>query len=200
MKLLLATRNVGKLEEMEDLLQGLDVQTATIADLPQAPHVEETGSTLQENAAMKASQCAKACGMHAVADDSGLFVDALGGRPGVRSARYAGPGAGSEALCGKLLEEMQGVPRDGRSARFRCCIVLADPGGGLIFTVEGAVEGIITEQMRGTGGFGYDPVFYHPPSGATFAEVSRRRKNAVSHRGRALRRFREELASLLGQS
>lgn len=197
MKLLIATRNRDKLREMRELLGGLEVEVVTLEEFPSVPEVEETGSTLEENAGMKASTAARTAGLHAVADDSGLFVPALDGRPGVRSARYAGPEATDEDLCRKLLREMRDVPERRREAAFRCCVVMSDPGGQMVLTATGAVEGRITEEMRGDGGFGYDPVFYHPDSAATFAALSPRRKNAVSHRGKALRRFREEFVEFL---
>jgi XTP/dITP diphosphohydrolase len=166
-------------------------------DHPGAPGVEETGATLEENAAKKASELARACRTHAVADDSGLFVDALGGRPGVRSARYAGPEPASDKLCRKLLEELRTVPDDKRSAHFCCCIAMADPSGRIVLTAEGRVDGSIAREMRGRGGFGFDPVFYYEPLGMTFAEMPPGQKNSVSHRGQALRAFRERLLAFL---
>jgi len=189
-KLLIATANPGKGAEMAELLRGLPVELVTLREVPQAPAVAENGRTLEENAARKASETARACGLHAVADDSGLFVDALDGRPGVRSARYAGPDPTSEKLCRKLLEEMADVPQSERTAHFRCCIAMADPGGRLVLTASGRVDGLITRRMIGEGGFGYDPVFFYPPAGKTFAQMSPQQKNEVSHRGRALHEFR----------
>ena len=191
MQLLIATRNPGKLAEIRELLADMDVKILSLADFPDAHEVEEDGDTLTENAAKKAREMARVCGVHAMADDSGLFVNALDGRPGVRSARYAGPDPTSERLCRKLLDEMEGVPDDLRHAHFACCIALAEPGGDVVFTVVGRVDGEITREMRGTEGFGYDPVFYHEPSGGTFAEIAPDQKNEVSHRGRALELFRE---------
>lgn len=190
MKLLIATRNQGKLREMTALLDGLPVELTTLSEFPDAPEVAEDGATLEDNAARKASQVACACGLHVVADDSGLFVDALGGRPGVRSARYAGPDPTSEKLCAKLLRELVAVPEDRRTAHFGCCIVMADPQGRAVLTARGRVDGRILTEMRGQGGFGYDPVFLYEPAGCTFAELAAPEKNAVSHRGRALREFR----------
>ena len=190
MKLLIATRNQGKLKEMQALLDGSPVELTTLSEFPDAPEVVEDGATLEENAAKKASQTACACGLHVVADDSGLFVDALDGRPGVRSARYAGPDPTTEKLCAKLLRELAGVPQERRDAHFRCCIVMADPQGRVLLTADGRVDGRVLTEMRGQGGFGYDPVFYYEPAGCTFAELAAPEKNAVSHRGRALREFR----------
>jgi len=192
-KLLIATRNRGKLREMQALLDGLPVELTTLNDFPDAPEVEEDGATLQENAAKKAGEVARACGLHTVADDSGLFVDALDGRPGVHSARYAGPDPTSEKLCRKLLAEMQGLPPEARGAHFGCCVAMADLQGRIVLTAEGRVDGRITAGMRGEGGFGYDPVFFYGPAGCTFAEMAPEAKNAVSHRGRALGEFRRRL-------
>lgn len=197
MKLLIASANPEKRKELETLLAGLPVEMLTLRDCPQAPQVAEDGQTLEENAAKKACETARACGVHTVADDSGLFVDALGGRPGVRSARYAGPDPTSYKLCRKLLAEMESVPDAGRAAHFRCCIALADPGGDVILTASGRVDGRITREMRGEGGFGYDAVFHYEPAGRTFAEMGPGQKNAVSHRGSALREFRRKFTEWL---
>ncbi|KPK57629.1 MAG: hypothetical protein AMK73_09960 [Planctomycetes bacterium SM23_32] len=197
MKLLVATANRAKLAELEALLAALPVQVLSLTDFPDAPHVVEDGSTLEENAAKKAAETARACAVHAVADDSGLFVDALDGRPGVRSARYAGPDPTPAKLCGKLLEEMADVPECRRGARFRCCIALADPDGEILLRAEGRCDGVIAREMRGEGGFGYDPVFIYGGAERTFAEMRPEQKNAVSHRGRALAAFRRRLKDLL---
>jgi XTP/dITP diphosphohydrolase len=197
MRLLIATRNRGKLSEMQALLEGLPVELATLEELPDAPEVVEDGATLEENAAKKATEVARACGLHVVADDSGLFVDALDGRPGVRSARYAGPDPTTQKLCARLLHELEGVPSHRRAAHFRCCIVMADPEGRVLVSAEGHADGIVIAEMRGEGGFGYDPVFFYEPAGRTFAELSAAEKNAVSHRGRALREFRSKLQRYL---
>jgi len=192
MRLLIATRNSGKLREMRTLLDGLLVRLLSLDAFPDAPEVVEDGATLEENAAKKAAETARACGMCVVADDSGLFVDALDGRPGVHSARYAGPEPTPQKLCARLLRELDGVPPGQRTAHFRCCIVMADAQGSIILTADGRVDGRITEQMRGEGGFGYDPVFFYEPAGRTFAEMRAQQKNSVSHRGRALREFRRK--------
>ncbi len=196
MKLLVATTNPGKRREMVALLAELPIEVLTLAEFPDAPEVVEDGQTLEENAAKKATQTAAALGLHTVADDSGLFVDALDGRPGVKSARYAPEGT-SEALCGRLLSEMADVPREGRKAHFRCCIAMADPEGRLVLRASGRCDGRIARKMRGEGGFGYDPVFIYEPLGSTFAEIDAATKNAVSHRGRALEEFRRLLQDWL---
>jgi XTP/dITP diphosphohydrolase len=198
MQLLIATKNLKKGGELQAMLAGLPVEILTLRDFPGASHVEEDGATLEENAAKKACEIARACGLHAVADDSGLFVNALGGQPGVKSARYAGPEPTRERLCRKLLREMRDVPDSERGAHFRCCIAMADLAGRIVLTAEGRVDGTITHEMRGKGGFGYDPVFYYVPAGKTFSEMLPDEKNAVSHRGRALRAFRDRFLQFVG--
>ena len=197
MRLLLATKNPHKQRELGELLADLPVEVLTLADVPAVPEVVEDRPTLEENAAKKAGEVAAACGEYAMADDSGLFVSALGGRPGVRSARYAGPDPTSEKLCARLQREMADVPDEARSAHFRCCIAMADPEGKIVLPTSGYVSGRITRQMRGTGGFGYDPVFLYERWGRTFAEVPLEQKNRVSHRARALHAFRHMLARWL---
>ena len=197
MKLLIATRNLKKRNEMQALLAGLDVEVVTLDEFPNAPEVDEDGATLEENAAKKAIEVARACRVAAVADDSGLFVDALGGRPGVHSARYAGPDPTPEKLCTKLLAELDGVPEARRCAHFASCIAMADDLGRVVVTARGRVDGRIGNEMRGRGGFGYDPVFIYEPTGKTFAEMAPDEKNAVSHRGRALRDFRRRFERYL---
>jgi XTP/dITP diphosphohydrolase len=197
MRLLIATNNPAKRAEMETMLAGLPVEVTSLGDFPEAPEVKEDGETLEENAAKKASEVARACGIHAVADDSGLFVDALGGQPGVRSARYAGPHPTSEKLCRKLLDEMRDIPDERRQAHFRCCIAMADPTGRVVVTASGRADGIIIRAMQGERGFGYDPVFLYEPAAKTFAEMVPDEKNAVSHRGQALKAFRRQFSRLL---
>lgn len=191
-RLIVATRNQGKLREIADLLADLPVEVLSLAAFPDAPEVEEPFDTFAENAAQKASVIAREVGEWAVADDSGLEVDALGGAPGVKSARVAD--SDPERIAW-LLQQLHGVAAEGRAARFVCAIALASPEG-----IEGqweeTVEGTIINEPRGAGGFGYDPVFYHPPASRTFAEMSRREKSAVSHRGKALRAFRRAFADL----
>ncbi len=195
---MVATRNRGKLREIAAILAGLPLTVRGLDEFPEAPPVPETGSTFEENACLKALAAARATGRPALADDSGLEVDSLGGRPGVHSARYAGEGAGDEALCRKLLLELTGVDREHRRARFVCVLAAAGPTG-ILWTVEGACCGYVNEEMRGRGGFGYDPIFFYPPLGRTFAELTSAEKNAVSHRGRALSQARERLAEEFGR-
>jgi XTP/dITP diphosphohydrolase len=189
--LLLASANQGKLRELRTILAGLPVELVglTEAGLGDPPEVEETGDTFLENALLKARAYAAWSGRAAVADDSGLEVDALGGAPGVRSARYAGEGAGDRANLDKLLAALAGVPPERRTARFRCAAVLVDPEGGE-WHAEAAWEGRVLDAPRGTGGFGYDPVFLPDGWDRTSAEVDQVTKDAASHRGKAFRALR----------
>jgi XTP/dITP diphosphohydrolase len=203
-RLLLASANQGKLRELRTILAGLPVDLVGLAEagLGDPPEIEETGDTFLENALLKAQAYAAWSGLAAVADDSGLEVDALGGAPGVRSARYAGPGAGDQANLDKLLAALAGVPPERRTARFRCAAVLVDPSwesGGLKagppeswaeWHAEAAWEGRILEAPRGSGGFGYDPVFLPDGWELTSAEVDQATKDAASHRGQAFRALR----------
>jgi len=181
MKLLLATRNAGKLRELRARVHGLDV--VSLDDVTPMPEVEETEETLEGNARLKAVAGAKWAGLWTVADDSGLFVDALGGAPGVRSARYA-PGSDAHRVR-VLLEALDAVPDDERGASFRCVLALASPDGE-VRPVEGVCRGRILRTPRGSGGFGYDPVFLVPELGRTMAELSLEEKGRTSHRARAL--------------
>ncbi len=181
-KITLATANPDKARELAALLAGFDVSPRP-ADLPD---VEETADTLEGNALLKAEAVVAATGELAVADDTGLEVDALDGRPGVYAARYAGPGATYADNVAKLLDELAGVPAGERGARFRTVAVALFPDGRQI-TADGSVEGTIIAAPRGAGGFGYDSVFVPAGERLTFAEMSRAEKHAVSHRGRALR-------------
>lgn len=190
-KLLLATRNRDKLAEFEQALESLPFEFLCAADLPDAPEVQEDGTTLQENALKKARVLNQFSGLPTIADDTGLEVDALGGAPGVYSSRYAGPEATYADNVDRVLFELQGVPEELRTARFRCVIALVDNGREELF--EGICEGKIIDAPRGLGGFGYDPIFLVPELGKTFAEISLAEKNRISHRGRALRKLREFL-------
>ena len=194
-KLLIATNNPGKLREYEELLAGLPLELTSPAREGLSLEVAETGESFAENARLKAVAYARASGLLTLADDSGLEVDALGGRPGVHSARYAGEGADDEERYRLLLEEMRGVPWEKRTARFRCVIAIATPEGE-VRTAEGTCEGIIAFEPRGEHGFGYDPVFYLPQHGRTMAELEPRAKNRISHRARAARKAREILREL----
>lgn len=190
-----ATSNKGKLREFQLAAPDFDVQ-----QLPRpVPAPDETGATFEENAIGKAEYYGGFIDGYLFADDSGLEVDALGGAPGVHSARYAGDQQDSDANIRKLLEALADVPDARRAARFRCVIVVARPDGATLVT-EGTCEGRITRVPRGRHGFGYDPVFLHPPSGHTFAELSAAVKNHISHRARACRQLRPQLAGFLADS
>lgn len=191
-RLLIATRNRHKTAELASLLAGrFTVEDLTTA--PELPEVEETGSTFAENAVLKAVEISRALPDRLImADDSGLEVDALGGAPGVYSARYSGEGATDAKNLALLLENMTGKPE--RTARFRCVIALAR-GGELLASFDGTCEGMLTEEARGTDGFGYDPIFCPEGETRTFAELSAGEKNAISHRARALAKAGEWLAT-----
>ncbi|MGB8330576.1 MAG: RdgB/HAM1 family non-canonical purine NTP pyrophosphatase [Polyangiales bacterium] len=186
MRILLATMNAGKLDEYQRLLAdvpGLELETMAILSEP--VEVIEDGETFRANALKKASEIAALAGVACMADDSGLEVDALGGRPGVHSARYAGQGATDAQNNQKLLDELSGVPDRQRTARFRCAIALVDAGGREIAASEGACEGRIGRQARGGQGFGYDPLFIPDGYAQTMAELGPQTKNAISHRAKA---------------
>lgn len=182
-RLVLATANRHKVEEIQPLLAGTGVALVPVRDLVDGWDVEETGETLEDNATLKARAAVQATGLPAVADDTGLFVDALDGLPGVRSSRYAGPGCTYADNVRKLLEAMAAVPREARAARFGSVVVLACPDGSER-SFEGALHGEIGIEPRGSGGFGYDPVFVLP-AGGTLAELPLEEKNRVSHRAAA---------------
>ena len=188
--LLLATSNHGKLAELRELLADLPIEIVSLATaLPGRPQVAEDGATLRDNALIKARAAAAATMMITLAEDAGLEVDALGGRPGVRSARFAGEAATDADNNAALLEALEDVEDDQRSARFRCVMVLLDPwaeGAAREIVVEGACEGVIARAPHGGGGFGYDPVFRPEMSMLTFAEMDAKTKNAISHRGQAI--------------
>ncbi len=189
MKLIVATKNKGKVSEIGKILEGLGVELLSLADLSDIVMPEETGATFEANALIKARAIASATGVAALADDSGLEVDALGGRPGIFSARYAGPDATDEENYLKLLGELEGVPDGKRTARFRCSVAfVASDGVSRVF--QGALEGQIAQGPSGTGGFGYDPVFYIPSEARTSAELSPEEKNRISHRAKALEGFK----------
>ncbi len=181
----LATRNQHKVQEIRALLVEMPMTFLSLTDFPDLPDVVEDGSTCQENAVKKAKETAAGTGHWALADDTGLEVDALDGRPGVCAARYAGEGATYADNCEKLLEELQQIPAGQRAARFLTVMVLSDPEGQTE-VVEGELQGQITEQFYGSHGFGYDPVFYVPKAKKTLAEMTLAEKNELSHRGQAL--------------
>ncbi len=186
-KILVATRNQDKVTEIFRLVGDLGIEVCDLSGFPDFPEIEEGGGSLEENALLKAREASEFTGFPALADDTGLFVDAIDGQPGVFSSRFAGPDASYEENCRLLLERMRGVPKIGRGARFVCVVALVIPDGEeKIF--RGEVEGVILEESKGTGGFGYDPIFYHPPSRRTFAELDPAEKNTISHRAIAMRK------------
>ncbi len=192
--LVLATRNEGKTGEIRALLADFPVEIKNLTDFGPTPAIEEDGETFEDNAVKKARFIAKILGFPALADDSGLMVEALGNGPGVRSARYAGEEAKDADNNAKLLRELENV--ENRNAAFACVIAIAVPWGpALIY--EGRCEGTITKELVGSKGFGYDPVFYYPPLQKTFAQLSTEEKNQVSHRGQALRQLRDEFDKVL---
>lgn len=192
--LVIATRNKGKTIEIRSLLKDFPVIINDLDDFGPIPYVVEDGDSFDENAYRKSSFTAKILGLPALADDSGLLVEALDGAPGVYSARYAGENATDKQRCLKLLDEMEG--KTSRKAAFECVISIAVPAGPAL-TYEGRCEGLIAKQPAGLNGFGYDPVFYYPPLKKTFAELTREEKSRVSHRGKALRELGSEFDKVL---
>jgi XTP/dITP diphosphohydrolase len=200
-RLIVATRNRNKVRELGHLLADLGVEVLSLADRADVPEIVEDGDTFAANAVKKARAVAAATGLPALADDSGLEVDALHGQPGVQSARYAGAGHDDAANNHKLLGALAAVPPARRTARFRCAIALADPAGRLGAAVEvreGACEGVIIDAPRGDHGFGYDPLFLYPDLGRTFAELTLDEKSRLSHRAQALHAMLSVLREYFG--
>lgn len=203
MHLLIATANAGKVKEFREMLGGDRVTWHDLSEFPALLAVEETGETFEANACLKASGYARQTGLWSLADDSGLEVDALGGQPGVHSARWAqrhGAGSGDADNNALLLRQLEEVPDSRRTARFVCVLALADPAGEIILTARDAVQGRMLRAPRGGHGFGYDPLFYLDAFGRTTAELAPEEKHQISHRGKALRRLRasEAFAKLVG--
>ena len=192
--LVIATRNKGKTAEIKDLLKGFPVDIKNLDDFGPIPPLKEDGNTFDENAYQKASFAARILGLPALADDSGLLVEALGEAPGIHSARYAGENASDEQRYLKLLDEMQG--ESNRKAAFECVISIAVPTGPAL-TYEARCQGLITESPAGSNGFGYDPIFFYPPLNKTFAELTREEKSRVSHRGKAFAELKDEFDKVL---
>jgi XTP/dITP diphosphohydrolase len=198
-RLVLATANVGKVRELQALLADRELQIRTLADFPGAPSAAETATSYLGNARAKALAVASFCGLPALADDSGLEVDALGGAPGVRSARFAADAlgeTGDAANVALLLRRLEGIPDGRRTARFRCVVVVARPDGAEL-SAEGVCEGRIAREPSGDAGFGYDPVFVYPPLGRTFAELTSAEKDCVSHRARAIAQLKISLSAFV---
>ena len=193
MKFILASQNRHKLVEMQNILSAHGVEVVLQGDLGLHVEVEETGSSFAENAMLKAKAVMEASGLPAIADDSGVCVDALNGAPGIYSARYGAPACKTDADRNeKLLAALQGVPDEARTARFVCALCCALPDGRRI-EAAGTCPGVITRALRGEAGFGYDPLFYIPSQGKTFAQLDAATKNALSHRGRAIQEFMKQL-------
>ncbi|UCD33992.1 MAG: XTP/dITP diphosphatase [Desulfobacterales bacterium] len=192
--LVIATRNKGKTAEIKRLLKNYPVEIKDLDDFGPIPQIKETGQTFDDNAYKKASFTARVLGLPALADDSGLLVEALNGAPGVYSGRYAGEAATDEERCLKLLNEMAG--KSDRRAAFECVVSIAVPSGPAL-TYEARCEGLITEAPSGLGGFGYDPIFFYPPHKKTFAELTIQEKNRISHRGKAFAEIKDEFDRIL---
>ena len=197
--LLLASQNPGKLNEMRQLVKGLPFRVVGPRDLGIAEAPEETGTTFVENATIKALYYAGRSGLLTAADDSGISVDALGGKPGLHSSRFGGEGATDVDRNRLLLEKLQGLPREERGAHFTSAVVVAR-GESVLFQAQEEVHGFIADEVRGPNGFGYDPLFFYPPFGKTFGEVPREEKDGVSHRGKAFGRLRTFLADLVAEA
>ncbi|MFP5106529.1 XTP/dITP diphosphatase [Neobacillus sp. C211] len=195
-EVIIATKNPGKAREFEHIFASRGIEVRTLLDFPEIPDVDETGTTFEENAILKAEAVSQALGKMVIGDDSGLMVDALEGRPGIYSARYAGEPKNDQNNTNKVLSELKALPDEKRSARFYCALAVAVPGQETI-TVSGTCEGRILEEQRGTNGFGYDPVFYVPEKGLAMAELSSEEKNKISHRANALKKLDVVLDSIL---
>ncbi|CAM3750398.1 XTP/dITP diphosphatase [Mesobacillus zeae] len=195
-EVIIATKNKGKAKEFERIFNARGFDVKTLLDYPEAPDIEETGATFEENAILKAESASDRLGKMVIADDSGLEVDALGGRPGIYSARYAGTEKNDDANIDKVLDELKDVPAAERTARFRCVLAVSIPGGGTQ-TFSGSCEGRILPERRGTNGFGYDPVFYADEMNRSMAELEPAEKNKISHRARALEKLEQTLLTSL---
>jgi XTP/dITP diphosphohydrolase len=192
--LVIATLNKGKTLEIKELLKDFPIEIKNLDDFGPIPHLEEDGDTFDENAYKKASFAARILGIPALADDSGLIVEALDGAPGIHSARYAGENATDEQRYLKLLDDMEG--KSNRKAAFECVISIAVPTGPAL-TYEARCEGLIATEPAGSNGFGYDPVFFYTPLNKTFAQITREEKNRISHRGKALGELKSEFDKVL---
>ncbi|KAA3636251.1 MAG: XTP/dITP diphosphatase [Calditrichaeota bacterium] len=196
MQLVLATNNEDKIKEIKHLLDDLPITILTRDDFLEFPDVEETGETLEDNALLKAKAIFEFTDIPALADDTGLEVDALNGAPGVYSARFAGDNVTYKDNNLKLIKELQDIPDDKRTAQFRCVMALAWSEDN-IEVVNGIVEGVIANELKGDKGFGYDPLFYYPPSQKRFSEMTTEEKNIISHRGKALQEIRTVIINKL---
>lgn len=195
--IILATNNKSKVKEISEMMSGRDITFVSLADAGINADVEETGTTFEENALIKAREICKLSGKPSISDDSGLEIDALDGAPGIYSSRFMGEGTSYDIKNNALLEKLENVEDEKRTARFRCCMALVLPDGRE-FVTEGAMEGIIAKEQRGSNGFGYDPILFIPEYNRTSAELSSDEKNKMSHRGNALRKMIEIINRELG--
>ncbi len=195
-EVIIATKNRGKAKEFVEMFDPLGYSVKTLLDYPEIEDVEETGTTFEENAVLKAETVSKLLGKVVISDDSGLMVDALEGRPGVYSARYAGEQKNDQENMDKVLKELEGVPLEERTARFCCTLAIANPESGTQ-TFTGTCEGTILEEKRGEYGFGYDPIFFVAEEGKAMAELPPEKKNSISHRANALKKLKEQLSNVL---
>jgi len=197
LKIVIATHNNHKAIELSKLMASLPITWITLKDLEIDTMVEETGTTFQENATLKAREYARLTRMHTLADDSGLTVEALDGRPGVYSARYGGNDITSKQQRELLLKELYSIPWKDRQAQFKCTLALSNPNSTDITVVNGVCEGLITIGDRGANGFGYDPIFYVPHQSCTMAEMDADTKNIVGHRGKATHKMKDRISKLI---
>ena len=195
-KIVFATRNAGKMREIREILADMDLEVVSMAEIGADIEIEENGATFEENAVIKARAVGKVCGEIVLADDSGLEVDHLNREPGIYSARYMGEDTPYSIKNASIIQRLEGVPREERTARFVCAIAAVFPDGEEVVT-HGEIEGWIGYEEKGSNGFGYDPIFSVPEFGRTTAELSDEEKNSVSHRGRALRKMKDELRKRL---
>jgi XTP/dITP diphosphohydrolase len=195
-KVIVATKNAGKVQDFQHLLSKKGFEVVSLLDIPNIPDIEETGETFIENATLKAEAISSALNEIVIADDSGLSIDVLGGKPGVFSARYAGVQKSDNDNIHKVLHELEGVPFEERSARFHCALAFSIPGQPTII-VEGTCDGIITNEPAGNNGFGYDPIFFVKDKNKTMAQLSKEEKNEISHRANALEKLRKKIIDLL---
>lgn len=195
-EIIIATKNKGKAKEFEQMFSARGYKVLTLLDFPELLEVEETGTTFEENAILKATAISNELAKTVISDDSGLVVDALGGNPGIYSARYAGEEKDDEANIDKVLAELESVPDSERTARFYCALAIAKPNQEPV-TVFGTCEGMILHERRGTNGFGYDPIFFSLEKNKAMAELSASEKNQISHRAQALKKLNEQFDSLL---
>ncbi|TYS01022.1 XTP/dITP diphosphatase [Rossellomorea vietnamensis] len=198
-KVIIATKNKGKAKEFERMLSPKGYDVLTLLDFPDFQDIDETGETFEENAVLKAEEASAVLNEIVIADDSGLIIDALDGRPGVYSARYAGEAKDDNDNMDKVLTELKGVPYNERTARFYCVLAIAGPDRETR-TYSGACEGKILDERRGTNGFGYDPIFFVEEKDRAMAELTSEEKSSISHRGKALKQFEDDLEELSGDS